>query len=86
MGQEFDSRSRPELTLKVQGTGAIDRVDLVRNNRYIYATTPHKQNVELKYTDMEPESGLNYYYFRVLQENGELAWASPVWINYQPEE
>jgi hypothetical protein len=85
MGQEFDSASRPELTLKVRGTGTVDRVDLVRNNRYIYATTPRKQTVELKYTDMEPEPGVNYYYFRVLQDNGELAWASPVWINYKPK-
>jgi hypothetical protein len=85
MGQEFHSGSRPTLVLKVQGTGKIDRVDLVRNNRYIYATSPRKQTIELKYTDMEPDAGLNYYYFRVQQDDGEVAWASPVWIHYKPE-
>ena len=85
MGQEFDSGSRPTLVLKARGTGTIDRVDLVRNNRYIYATSPRKREIELKYTDMEPAAGLNYYYFRILQDDGEVAWASPVWINYKPE-
>ena len=26
-----------------------------------------------------------YYYVRGEQEDGELVWASPMWITYQPE-
>ena len=50
-------------------------------NRYIYNTTPDASTVDLRYTDMEAEEGLNYYYFRVLQDDGEVAWSSPIWIN-----
>lgn len=83
MGEEFQSDERPSLQLKATGTGSIARVDLVRNNRYIYTTSPLKDTIDLKYTDMEPEAGLNYYYFRIQQDDGEIAWASPVWIHYK---
>jgi hypothetical protein len=30
----------------------------------------------------EPESGdANYYYVRVLQADGEMAWSSPIWVS-----
>ncbi len=83
MGEEFDTRELPSLRLKVNGTDAIARIDLVRNNRYIYTTSPLRKTIDIKYVDMEPEAGLNYYYLRVQQDNGEVAWASPIWINYQ---
>jgi len=83
MGDEFDTSQRPTLELKATGTDKIERIDLVRNNNYVYTTSPLKEQVEVKYTDMEPKAGLNYYYFRIQQENGDIAWASPVWINYR---
>ena len=81
MGDEFTTSERPSLRLKVRGTGPILRVDLIRNNQYIYNSAPEKRDVEINYVDMEAKPGLNYYYFRVVQEDGEVAWASPVWIN-----
>ena len=27
-------------------------------------------------------SGESYYYVRVLQEDGEIAWGSPAWVTY----
>ncbi len=84
MGQEFEISDRPSLELRVTGAAPIGRIDLVRNNAYIYTTSPLKPTAEVKYVDMEPKTGLNYYYFRVLQEDGQVAWASPVWLNYKP--
>ncbi len=83
-GDEFKSSEKPTLELRVQGTDAISRVDLIRNNNYVYTTSPLKEKVEIKYTDMSAKSGLNYYYFRIQQVGGDVAWASPVWINYSP--
>jgi hypothetical protein len=84
MGDEFTTKERPTLTLKAQGTDVIAKVDLVRNNKYIYTTVRDAPVVEIKYTDMEPEQGLNYYYFRIQQDDGEVAWASPLWVHYEP--
>jgi hypothetical protein len=83
MGREITTKEKPVLTLTATGTGSIAQVQLVRNNEFVYTTTPKKQQIDIKYTDMEPKAGLNFYYFRILQEDGEVAWASPVWVNYQ---
>ena len=85
MGEEFTPEKDPELLLRAKGTTAIAKVDLVRNNEYIYSATPDKAEVEIKYVDMKPEAGLNYYYFRIRQENGEVAWTSPVWLTYKTD-
>jgi hypothetical protein len=81
MGDEFTTSERPSLQFKVRGTAPIPRIDLVRNNQYIYTSSPEKREAEINYVDMEAKPGLNYYYFRVQQEDGEIAWASPIWIN-----
>lgn len=38
----------------------------------------HKQ-----FTDPEPLAGENRYYLRVEQWDGNMAWASPVWIDFR---
>lgn len=85
MGEEFTTGERPSLKLHVAATDKISRIDLVRNNAYIYTTSPPGEQAEISYVDMEPKSGLNYYYFRIQQDDGEVAWASPVWIHYEPK-
>ena len=41
--------------------------------------------VKLRYTDMDAQKGkTSYYYVRIEQADGNLAWASPVWITYKP--
>ena len=33
---------------------------------------------------LEITPGEHYYYVRVIQEDNNMAWASPIWVNYQP--
>lgn len=83
MGDEFSTKDKPSLTLKATGTGKVKEAVLVRNNAYIHTFQVGKGDVEVSYTDMQPDKGLNLYYFRLLQDDGELAWSSPVWVNVQ---
>ena len=39
--------------------------------------------VKFHYKDHEVNSGLNSYYIKVKQSNGEKAWSSPIFVNYQ---
>ena len=34
------------------------------------------------WTDPKPSEGTHYYYVRVEQADEELAWSSPMWIEY----
>ncbi len=40
-------------------------------------------HVEFEYTDREVRPGVNAYYIRVLQSDGEKAWSSPIFVNYE---
>jgi hypothetical protein len=35
------------------------------------------------WTDKTPSPGVHYYIVRIEQSDEELAWSSPLWINYQ---
>jgi hypothetical protein len=83
MGDEFETADRPTLDIRVEGTGPIAKVHVIRDDEYVYSMEPKKQTVRFQYTDMEPEQGTSFYYVRVEQEDGNLAWASPVWIKYK---
>jgi hypothetical protein len=82
MGEEFQLAGRPTLEIRVVGTAAVSRLDIVRNNRYVFSTAPNREKVELKWTDSDPPAdAMNYYYVRIEQADGNLAWSSPMWIH-----
>ncbi|MBV9082793.1 MAG: DUF3604 domain-containing protein [Acidobacteriaceae bacterium] len=80
MGDEFQAATAPRIRVKVRGTGIVSAVKLIRNGKYIYQATPNRQQVALEYLDSAPDPGTNYYYARVEQQDGQLAWASPIWV------
>jgi len=82
MGESFTAPEPPPLTANIVGTGALDKVVVVKDNRVVYAAPGAGATMSLSYTDREPGSGTHYYYVRVEQKDGQLAWSSPVWITY----
>jgi hypothetical protein len=80
MGDAFTTTSAPQLQVRAIGTGAIQQVDIIKNQKFIYTVRPGTRQSTFEFTDQEFGSGESYYYVRVLQENGQLAWSSPIWI------
>jgi hypothetical protein len=81
MGDAFaDPSGRVKLIAKVEGTDEITQIDLIRNGKFIYTRAPHQKSSDFEYVDQSPETGESYYYLRVMQKDGNLAWASPIWI------
>ena len=61
----------------------LKRVDLIRDGKILYTSNLAQPTANLDFVDSEaPASGESYYYVRVLQEDGEIAWGSPAWITY----
>jgi hypothetical protein len=82
MGEEFTLAGKPTLEIRVLGTAPISQLDIVRNNRYVYSGRPNRQNVDMQWTDADPSSEpVSYYYVRIQQADGNLAWSSPMWIH-----
>jgi hypothetical protein len=85
MGDEFETKARPTLNVRLVGTKPFAKVHIVRDGNYVYTTEPKAQDVRFDWTDADMTSGnTSYYYVRGEQEDGELVWASPMWITFKP--
>jgi len=83
MGDTFTTRERPTLEISVSGPVPIARVHIIRNNTYVLSTETKERAVKLRFADDAAEPGRSYYYYvRVEQADGNLAWGSPMWITY----
>jgi len=82
MGDELRTNVAPRLEINVQGTGAIARIDVLRDSEVVETIKPGKAEFRGTWTEPRPQAGVHYYYVRVEQQDGQLAWASPLWIDY----
>jgi hypothetical protein len=83
MGEDTSVRSRPRLRIEVAGTGPIQEVAIIRSNRIVYTSRPGGPRHEMEFTDMEARPGESYYYYvRIVQADGQMAWSSPVWAKW----
>jgi hypothetical protein len=84
MGSEFKADSPLPLRVRIRGTRAVARVEVIRGDRLIYSLEPNKQDVSFEFADKDggKRRETAYYYVRVQQSDGQLAWSSPIWVNY----
>jgi hypothetical protein len=81
-GDEFKTSAAPALQIKVLGTAPIARIVVVKDSA-VAATLPANGNdFDTTWTDPTPAVGVHYYYVRAEQQDGELAWSSPMWIEF----
>ena len=69
-----------KVEIRVRCPGDIDRVEVCRNNKFVYVNRPGRREADLTFVDTDPLNESSYYYVRVLQKDGEIAWTSPVWL------
>ena len=56
---------------------------MVRDNQYVYSAEPATgESFELRFRETTLAPGEHYYYVRVEQKDGNVAWSSPVWVTY----
>jgi hypothetical protein len=85
MGDVFTTSVTPALDVKFTGTAKFAKVVVVKDNKYVYSTEPGSATAQFSWRDNAPEAGkTSYYYVRGEQEDGQLVWASPMWITYKP--
>jgi hypothetical protein len=80
MGDEFKITGNPTLQIAVVGTARLDKVDILRDSEVLATLRPAGQQFKGVWTDPVPLAGTHYYYVRVMQHDGELAWGSPMWM------
>lgn len=80
-----DNRNR-RISVLVAGTAPIEKVEVLRNNHTVYL---HSGSGTLEKFEWKDESGGKplpfwgeFYYIRVTQIDGEMAWSSPIWLSF----
>jgi hypothetical protein len=81
MGEEVRTKE-PRFDVIVLGTGPIDKVEILRNNAVMHTLEPKGDEARFTWQDRAPLQGekASFYYVRVLQKDGNMAWGSPIWV------
>jgi len=99
MGEEIDINrqnlkefSNRKIRIKTAGTYEINRVVVVRNGREVYEKKVGAMETEIEWIDKEPlervvgkdifYKGI-YYYVKIYQDDRNMAWSSPIWLNFK---
>ena len=88
-GDEMAATSEiPTVKAVIRGSNDIKEVAVVRNNKYVHTregkgehTREGKgERMEFEFREGSLDAGEHYYYVRVEQEDGNVAWSSPIWV------
>ncbi len=73
------------IALMAVGCAPIRTVEIIRDGRVILQEPGEGLLARLLVEDPAPPTeGTSYYYARILQQDGEMAWSSPVWVTDAP--
>lgn len=79
MGEAITTKNKV-VDIHVIGTDKIKEIVVVKNNKEYQVKHSGNQEVTVQWKDKQKNDGESYYYVRIMQENGELAWSSPIWV------
>ena len=68
------------LSVRVIGTEPIRQIDIIRNREFVHTRQNLGQEAAFTFADNEAQPGESYYYVRVRQVDGQIAWSSPIWV------
>jgi hypothetical protein len=85
MGSELTSAQvsdEPKIGVAVEACANVDRIEICKNGHFVARGLGMTPQERWDWVDMDFDPGAdNYYYVRVTQVDGEMAWASPIWIS-----
>ncbi|MER3415217.1 MAG: hypothetical protein C4297_03265 [Gemmataceae bacterium] len=81
MGDVVTLHKPPTLTVYVRGTAPLDKVEILKDSKPVHSFQPLAgEEFRGQWTDDTSDTADHYYYVRVQQKDGELAWSSPIWV------
>ena len=80
MGESLGAESVPVMQTRVEGTNEVGPIEVIRNEEVVYSTRPNERQTSLAFQDTNSPGGSVYYYVRVRQDDREIAWGSPIWV------
>jgi hypothetical protein len=81
MGDDLTTNAAPMFQIHVVGIGNIAKIDVLRDSEVVDTLKPGGAEYKGAWGDAKSQPGTHYYYIRVLQADGEIAWGSPIWVD-----
>jgi hypothetical protein len=81
------------LSVTVHGTAALGKIEVIRNNEVVHTHAGRAEDESFEWTDTDAfgeialppaphwPTPFAFYYVRVTQTDGEMAWVSPIWVS-----
>jgi len=69
-----------KLWVKVIGTTGIRQITIIKNQEFLHTRQKLPNETSFTFTDNQKGRGEDFYYVRVEQNNGAVAWSSPIWV------
>jgi hypothetical protein len=79
MGDIGKGISKPLLKANIHGCDTIVKINVIRNGQTIHSQNCNFLDGTFEFEDKEPEDK-NWYYMKIYQADGEMAWTSPIWV------
>ena len=83
MGEEFTIKDQPEIEIIAAGTCELDRIDIIRDGEIVFTELLLEDTAKLKWKDASVTSGYHYYYVRLRQDDGHVAWSSAFFVTIE---
>jgi hypothetical protein len=87
IGSEITVSQKPELTAKIIGTENLRTIEIIRDGQVMSELDISGQNIKdvcfVAEDSVITSQSTHYYYLRVMQEDGHMAWTSPIWVTYR---
>ena len=80
-----DEQTVRNIAGRVIGTDVIKEVAIIKNGSTLYVEKGQGREITISYSDTTPVKAGDYYYLRAVQEDDEIAWSSPVWLEFHNE-
>jgi hypothetical protein len=73
---------RPTFDVVILGTAPLAKVEIFRGTEAVHTVRPAGEDARFGWQDPNPQRGEKaaYYYVRVTQQDGNMAWGSPIWV------
>ena len=74
-------KSTRKFQVVAAGVDIIDKIQIIKNSKEIHTEKGESKFLRFIFEDDQPIQNTDYYYIRVSQKNGEMAWSSPIWVS-----
>lgn len=72
--------SKRTIFVNICGVEVITKVEIIKNRSLWHTELPGLREATFEVTDDTSENPTDYYYVRVTQIDGNMAWSSPIWV------